>query len=63
VRTDRHKLIHWVNRGAKGELDELYDLGQDPFELRNRIANRAHSGVRQRLRRELGRLVAEVHGL
>jgi arylsulfatase A-like enzyme len=62
VRTDRHKLIHWVNRG-NGELDELYDLEQDQFELRNRISSRTHAGVRDRLRRELKRLMAEAHGL
>jgi N-acetylglucosamine-6-sulfatase len=63
VRTDRHKLIHWVNRGRAGELDELYDLQQDPFELKNRIASRAHAGIRDRLRRDLKRLVAEALGL
>jgi arylsulfatase A-like enzyme len=63
IRTDRHKLIHWVNRGSKGELDELYDLQQDPFEVKNRIAGRAHAGIRERLRRELKRLIAEAHGL
>ena len=35
VRTDRYKYIHWVNRGRAGELDELYDLDKDPFELKN----------------------------
>ena len=35
VRTDRHKYIHWVNRGRDGELDELYDLDRDPYELKN----------------------------
>jgi N-acetylglucosamine-6-sulfatase len=63
VRTDRHKLIHWVNRGRAGELDELYDLQRDPFELKNQIASRAHAGVRERLRRDLKRLVAEALGL
>jgi arylsulfatase A-like enzyme len=62
VRTDRHKLIHWVNRG-NGELDELYDLERDPFELKNRIASRAHARVRERLRRALKRQVAESLGL
>jgi N-acetylglucosamine-6-sulfatase len=63
VRTDRHKLIHWVNRGRTGELDELYDLESDPFELRNRIASRAHASIRDRLQRELKRLVVEALGL
>jgi N-acetylglucosamine-6-sulfatase len=63
VRTDRHKLIHWVNRGRSGELDELYDLEKDPFELSNRIASRGYGGVRDELRGELRRLVAEALGL
>jgi arylsulfatase A-like enzyme len=63
VRTERHKLIHWVNRGCASELDELYDLDTDPFELRNRIASRAYAGIRDSLRQELKRLVAEALGL
>ncbi|MGH9578332.1 MAG: sulfatase/phosphatase domain-containing protein [Terriglobales bacterium] len=63
VRTDRYKLIHWVNRGGAGELDELYDLDQDPHELNNVIRSRARSVVRERLRRELRRLVADALGL
>jgi len=63
VRTDRHKLIHWVNRGEAGELDELYDLDADPYELANLIASPGHAPVRDRLRRDLKRLVAEALGL
>jgi len=63
VRTDRHKLIHWVNRGCASELDELYDLETDPFELRNRIASRAHAAIRDSLRHELRQLVVEALGL
>jgi N-acetylglucosamine-6-sulfatase len=63
VRTDRHKLIHWVNRGRAGELDELYDLERDPFELKNLIASRAAAPVRARLTRDLKRLAAEALGL
>src|SRR6185437_14230144 len=63
VRTDRYKYIHWVNRGRAGELDELYDLERDPWELKNLIASRANAPVRERLRRELKRLVNEAIGL
>jgi len=63
VRTDRYKYIHWVNRGVEGELDELYDLDADPFELDNRNASRAFAPVRTRLRTELRKLVAEALGL
>ncbi len=63
VRTDRHKLIHWVNRGRANELDELYDLEKDPFELSNRIARRGYGRIRDELRGELKRLVTEALGL
>jgi N-acetylglucosamine-6-sulfatase len=63
VRTDHHKLIHWVNRGTAGELDELYDLDKDPYELRNLIKGRGIAPVRDKLRRELRKLVGESLGL
>ena len=63
VRTNRHKYIHWVNRGVAGELDELYDLDRDPHEIRNLNRSRAHADTRERLRRELRRLMTEAVGL
>jgi N-acetylglucosamine-6-sulfatase len=63
VRTDRYKYIHWVNRGRAGELDELYDLDRDPFEIRNLNGSSAMAPVREKLRRELKNLVAEAVGL
>ena len=63
IRTGRYKYIRWVNRGRDGELDELYDLDADPFELVNRNASRRYAGVRDGLRRELRRLVADAVGL
>jgi arylsulfatase A-like enzyme len=63
VRTNRHKYIHWVNRGVAGELDELYDLDRDPHEIRNLNRSRAYSDTRDRLRRELRRLMSEAVGL
>jgi uncharacterized sulfatase len=62
VRTRRHKLIHWVNRGD-GAFDELYDLERDPYELKNLIRAPGYARVRARLRRTLARLVAESVGL
>ena len=60
VRTERAKLIHWVNRDG---VDELYDLAADPYELCNLIDDPARARERQELRRELARLVAEAVGL
>jgi len=63
VRTDRYKYIHWVNRGSAGELDELYDLDRDPYELKNLNRSRTYAPVRDKLRRELRKLVTEAVGL
>ena len=63
VRTDRYKLIHWVNRGRAGELDELYDLERDPYELKNLIRSGAAAPVRDKLRRDLRKLVADALGM
>ena len=63
VRTDRYKYIHWVNRGRAGELDELYDLERDPYELKNLNRSRSATAVRDKLRRELKRLVPEAISL
>ncbi len=63
VRTDRYKYIRWLNRSRNGELDELYDLERDPWELKNLASNGAAAPVRGRLQRELKRLVTEASGL
>jgi len=63
VRTERHKYIRWINRSRDGELDELYDLDRDPCEVANVINRPAYRTVREKLRRELRRLVVEAGGL
>jgi arylsulfatase A-like enzyme len=63
VRTDRYKYIRWINRGRSDELDELYDLDKDPYELKNLARSRAAAGVRARLRGELRRLASAALGL
>jgi N-acetylglucosamine-6-sulfatase len=63
VRTDRYKYIRWVNRSRNGELDELYDLEKDPYEMKNLARQAAHRALRDRLRRELRRLSADAMGL
>jgi arylsulfatase A-like enzyme len=63
IRTERHKYIHWVNRGRSGELDELYDLERDPYEIKNVISSPAYGPVRKKLRRDLRNLVADALAL
>ena len=63
VRTDRYKYIRWVNRARDGELDELYDLDKDPYEVANVIRRPAYKATRDKLRRELRGLVADALGL
>jgi N-acetylglucosamine-6-sulfatase len=60
VRTDRHKLIHWIHKDG---VDELYDLEKDPYEMTNVIGDPAQAETLKRLRRELRRLVADAVGL
>ena len=63
VRTDRYKYIHWVNRARNGELDELYDLERDPYELINVAKKPGYRGVRTKLVKELRKLTADALGL
>ena len=50
-------------RSRNGELDELYDLDRDPYEIANVINRPAYRTVREKLRRELRRLAVEAGGL
>ena len=63
IRTDRYKYIHWVNRGRSGELDELYDLEKDPWELKNLNSRPSHRRIRTTLKNELRRLVSDAVSL
>jgi len=62
IRTERHKYVHWTR---EPDLDELYDLVDDPREGRNLIASgdaaqrRVHDVLAAQLRADLGRLVQE----
>jgi N-acetylglucosamine-6-sulfatase len=60
VRTERHKLIHWVHRDS---VDELYDLERDPYELANVLGEPAYASIAGELRAELARLAVEAIGL
>lgn len=50
VRTERYKYMHYH---GIFDLNELYDLENDPLEMRNLIDDAAHHGVRQEMRRLL----------
>jgi N-acetylglucosamine-6-sulfatase len=54
VRGERYKYIRY--RELKG-MDELYDLGSDPYEMTNRIDDPRAAGARARMRAELERLI------
>jgi N-acetylglucosamine-6-sulfatase len=56
IRTDHHKLIHWVQHP---EFDELYELSTDPHEERNVIHQPTNHAVVERLRSDLGKLVQQ----
>lgn len=60
VRTDRYKLVHWMQHPAEREL---YDLQDDPFELKNLIDDPAMAGVVADMESELSDLVLEAMGL
>ena len=63
VRTERYKYIKWVNRAKKGELDEMYDLTLDPYEINNIVKRPALRATRDKLKRELRTLAADALGL
>jgi N-acetylglucosamine-6-sulfatase len=50
IRTDRYKYIHWMQYPDWGEL---YDLQEDPYEMRNLIGEPGMEGVLEELREEL----------
>jgi len=59
IRTERWKYIHYVELK---NMDELYDLDADPYEMRNVAANPGASHAREDLRIELKRLLTESAG-
>jgi arylsulfatase A-like enzyme len=60
VRTDQYKYIHWTHHP---DLDELYDVRADPYEMDNLMDVPELTQVRADLREELGRLTLSAMGL
>ena len=54
LRTERWKYIRYTELR---NMDELYDLAADPYELKNLIVDSAHRADRDRLSQELDRLL------
>ncbi|HEV58621.1 MAG TPA: DUF4976 domain-containing protein [Phycisphaerales bacterium] len=65
VRTDRWKYVHYPHGdgGPDRHMAELYDLQEDPGELRNLIHDPAYAQVVVDLKAELHRLQEETGGL
>jgi N-acetylglucosamine-6-sulfatase len=53
VRTSRYKYIHYVDLEG---MDELYDLKQDPYEMKNLIGNPGLRATVEKLKAEVTRL-------
>lgn len=60
IRTDRFKLIHWIQHPGE---QELYDLQEDPYEMHNLIDEPTAQGLVDELQDELARLVIQAMGL
>mgnify|MGYP001817367526 FL=1 len=57
VRTDRHKYIRYEDQT---DMDVLYDLVGDPYELKNVFDDPRYTDVREELDSELNRLLEET---
>ncbi|MBS1801348.1 MAG: sulfatase [Acidobacteria bacterium] len=58
VRTDTHKFIHWYTQSP--EEFELYDLANDPNEIRNLYGDPRHAAVQEALKKRLMQLLEEI---
>ncbi len=57
VRTTRWKYIHYLELE---DMDELYDLKADPYEMKNLINNSRATNALTRMKQELARLLRET---
>lgn len=60
IRTERYKYIHWIQHPGEGEL---YDLIEDPYEIRNLIHEPGLAGILNNLQAELAEAVLDALGL
>jgi len=60
IRTDRFKYVHWMQYPDEGEL---YDLIEDPYEMRNLIDDPGMANVVSDLRAELAAAVLDMLGI
>ena len=60
IRTLRYKYIHWVHYPDESEL---YDLAEDPYEMRNLAGEPRMAGVVRDLRAEMAAAVVDALGL
>jgi len=65
VRTERWKYVHYPHgdNGPDRHKSELYDLKDDPGELRNLIDDPASQQILAELKKQLGELVRKTNGL
>ena len=60
LRTDRYKYVHVT---GLWDIDELYDLQEDPGETRNVIFDKAHAGIIRELNTRLFAALEETGGM
>lgn len=60
IRTDRYKFIRYQ---GIWDIDELYDLQEDPLESRNLIFDEKHADIVKQLRERLFDLLEETNGM
>ncbi len=60
LRGDRYKYIHY---NGIWDTDELYDLQNDPLEIKNLIRSTDHQDVVKKMNAELFKIMKETHGM